>query len=32
MVRFKFGVFSNLLEMVFHRQNSVDVDVLAMMF
>ena len=32
MVRFKFGVFSNLLEMVFHRQNSVDVDVLAIMF
>lgn len=32
MVRFKFGVFSDLLEVVFHRQSSVDVDVLAMMF
>ena len=32
MVRYKFGVFSDPLEVVFHRQSSVDVDVLAMMF
>nr|POE97786.1 hypothetical protein CFP56_76133 [Quercus suber] len=32
IVRFNFCVFSDLLEVVFHRQSSVDVDVLAMMF
>ena len=32
MVRLKFGVFSDLLEVVFSRQSCVDVEVLAMMF
>nr|POF20989.1 hypothetical protein CFP56_40010 [Quercus suber] len=32
MVRFNFGVFFDLLEVVFQRPSSVDVDVLAMMF